>query len=293
MITRLGWADGNRKTLQWVTDGMKLAPIGPTLVSERNAILAAVQASGTPADLADFWSGFAARGLGFSAQVISASPANVVDGFDLPQLGSGGGAEVTSGNNLIEPNECNTLNIPLNNNSAEAATGITAVLSSNTPGVTISQPNSAYPDIPAGGTGVMNTTPYQVSTADTLACFTTSAYADSNVLWRRRSRASSVRFRSVNRAIPMLPLGNRYRSGDPNNRTLVQVRGLTIHRRPRFRFRAAGPHHLWHSGYLAQYRCERHASGQRHLADDFHQHGLAAYYRTSRARIFRSGMTTL
>jgi hypothetical protein len=172
MITRLGWAEGNRKTLQWVTDGMKLAPLGPTLVTERNAILAAVQASGTAADLGDFWAGFAARGLGFSAQVISASPANVVDGFDLPQLGSGGSAEVTSGNNLIEPNECNTLNIPLSNNSAEAATGITAVLSTNTPGVTISQPNSAYPDIPAGGSGVMNTTAYQVSTADTLACFT-------------------------------------------------------------------------------------------------------------------------
>ncbi len=225
MITRLGWADGNRKTLQWVTDGMKLAPLGPTLVSERNAILAAVQASGTPADLADFWAGFAARGLGFSAQVISASPANVVDGFDLPQLGAGGGAAVTSGNNLIEPNECNTLNIPLNNNSAEAATGITAVLSSNTPGVTISQPNSAYPDIPAGGTGVMNTTPYQVSTADTLACFTNISLT-LTVTYSGGGGGSPGQFQYT---LPVGQQGNTYVAtpgtgtapGDPNNRTLV------------------------------------------------------------------------
>lgn len=225
MITRLGWADGNRKTLQWVTDGMKLAPLGPTLVSERNAILAAVQASGTPADLADFWSGFAARGLGFSAQVISASPANVVDGFDLPQLGAGGGAAVTSGNNLIEPNECNTLNIPLNNNSAEAATGITAVLSSNTPGVTISQPNSAYPDIPAGGTGVLNTTPYQVSTADTLACFT-NINLTLTVTYSGGGGGSPGQFQYT---LPVGQQGNTYVAtpgtgtapGNPANRTLV------------------------------------------------------------------------
>ncbi len=225
MITRLDWAEGNRKTLQYVTDGMKLAPLGPTLVSERNAILAAVQASGTPADLADFWAGFAARGLGFSAQVISASPANVVDGFDLPQLGAGGGAAVTSGNNLIEPNECNTLNIPLNNNSAEAATGITAVLSSNTPGVTISQPNSAYPDIPAGGTGVMNTTPYQVSTADTLACFTNISLT-LTVTYSGGGGGSPGQFQYT---LPVGQQGNTYVAtpgtgtapGNPANRTLV------------------------------------------------------------------------
>lgn len=225
MITRLGWADGNRKTLQYITDGMKLAPLGPTFVTERNAIIAAVQASGTPADLADFWAGFAARGLGFSAQVISASPANVVDGFDLPQLGSGGNAQVTSGNNLIEPNECNTLNIPLNNNSAEAATGITAVLSTTTPGVTISQPNSAYPDIPAGGTGVMNITPYQVSTANTLACFT-NINLTLTVTYSGGGGGSPGQFQYT---LPVGQQGNTYVAtagtgtapGNPANRTLV------------------------------------------------------------------------
>ncbi len=45
MITRLGWANGNRKTLQFVTDGMKMSPVGPTFLQERDAIIAAAQAS--------------------------------------------------------------------------------------------------------------------------------------------------------------------------------------------------------------------------------------------------------
>ena len=37
MVTRLGFTAGTTKALQVVTDGMKLAPIGPTLISERDA----------------------------------------------------------------------------------------------------------------------------------------------------------------------------------------------------------------------------------------------------------------
>jgi hypothetical protein len=52
-VTRLGWADGNRRILQFVTDGMKLSPISPTFVDGRNAILAAALASGTAEDVRD------------------------------------------------------------------------------------------------------------------------------------------------------------------------------------------------------------------------------------------------
>ncbi len=69
MITRLGWETGNRKVLQLVTDGMKLAPLGPTFLSERDAILAAAAASSfapdAATDVADVWAGFAIRGMGF------------------------------------------------------------------------------------------------------------------------------------------------------------------------------------------------------------------------------------
>ncbi len=80
-----------------------------------------------------------------------------------------GTSSVTSGNNVIEPLECNTLNVAVGNAGGSSATVVNAVLSSSTPGVTIAQPTSSYPDIPAGGSQV-NSTPYQVSTAVTVPC---------------------------------------------------------------------------------------------------------------------------
>jgi hypothetical protein len=65
---------------------MKLAPIRPTFLSERDAIIAAAQAGGDQADVNDVWAGFALRGMGFSARVINVSPAVVVEAFDLPIL---------------------------------------------------------------------------------------------------------------------------------------------------------------------------------------------------------------
>ncbi|HEX8638049.1 MAG TPA: M36 family metallopeptidase, partial [Pyrinomonadaceae bacterium] len=81
LIARLGAAAGNRKALQLVMDGMKLAPTNPTMLLERDAILAAAQAS-SGADVADVWAGFAARGLGFSASNPLGN--TVVEAFDLP-----------------------------------------------------------------------------------------------------------------------------------------------------------------------------------------------------------------
>ncbi len=73
LIQRNGWAVGNRRMLQFVMDGMKLAPLAPNMIQERDAIIAAARAS-SPApqsdqDVDDLWAGFAARGLGFSAKV--------------------------------------------------------------------------------------------------------------------------------------------------------------------------------------------------------------------------------
>ena len=132
-VTRLGWAVGNRRILQFVTDGMKLAPIGPTFLQERDAIIAAAQASGTEADVSDIWAGFALRGMGFSASVTNAGTgANntiVVDGFDLPNLLQNPTFTVSDaiGDNdgFPEPGEPLTLSIPLTNNTGSPATGTT------------------------------------------------------------------------------------------------------------------------------------------------------------------------
>jgi hypothetical protein len=137
MITRSGWAIGNRKVLQLVTDGMKLAPLGPTFLQERDAIIAAAQASGTPQqvgpDVADIWAGFAIRGMGFSATVnaqgTGANNTRVTEAFDLPNLLQTPTLTVSdsTGDNdgFPEPGETISLNIPLTNNTGTEATGTT------------------------------------------------------------------------------------------------------------------------------------------------------------------------
>lgn len=67
LITRLGFAVGNQRMLQLVTDGMKLSPLNPNFINARDAILAADQAGFGGADLNDIWDGFATRGAGVGA----------------------------------------------------------------------------------------------------------------------------------------------------------------------------------------------------------------------------------
>ncbi|HMS39107.1 MAG TPA: M36 family metallopeptidase [Pyrinomonadaceae bacterium] len=135
LITRQGWAIGNREVLQYVTDGMKLAPFGPTFLQERDAIIAAAQASSPPStanpDVADIWAGFAIRGMGFSAVVTNAGSgsgtARVTEAFDLANLTQKPSITVSDagGNNngSPEPGETISISVPLFNDSGvDAAT---------------------------------------------------------------------------------------------------------------------------------------------------------------------------
>jgi hypothetical protein len=74
-----------------------------------------------------------------------------------------------NGNSKIDPNECNQLTIELGNNGNVTATAVSAVITSATPNVTITQGNSTYPDIPPS-TFVANNTPFEVSTSTSFAC---------------------------------------------------------------------------------------------------------------------------
>jgi Metallo-peptidase family M12 len=71
-------------------------------------------------------------------------------------------------NNRLDPNDCNALTVRLINNGGGAATAVSAVLASTTPGVTVIQASSAYPDIGSAANGD-NVTAFQVSTNNTLA----------------------------------------------------------------------------------------------------------------------------
>ena len=96
-----------------------------------------------------------------------------VTGFANPQLGTiAAGENPGNGNTVIEAGEGGQLSIQLRNTSGIVdATGITATLTTATPGVTITLPGtSTYPDL-AAGTGVANNiTPFTFTVASDAAC---------------------------------------------------------------------------------------------------------------------------
>lgn len=77
-----------------------------------------------------------------------------------------------NGDTIINGNECNSLTVDLQNAGCAGATGVSAVLSTTTPGVSVQQPNSPYPNVPHG-TGASNTVPFEFSTSPTFVCGTT------------------------------------------------------------------------------------------------------------------------
>lgn len=92
---------------------------------------------------------------------------NIPVRFFLYQTASGG-----NGNNEVDPNECNNLFIiALTNLFGAPVTGISATLVSQTPGLAVTQPFSAYTDIPTDGRGT-NRTPFQISTMPGFVCGT-------------------------------------------------------------------------------------------------------------------------
>ncbi len=132
LVTRLGFQTGTQTALQIVTDGMKLAPLNPTFVQERDAIIAATRANANSAnnaaDVADVWEGFRIRGMGFGASVEGTSPAQVTEAFDSPNAILAAGFSVSDslgdGDGFPEPGEQLILTIPVVNNTGTAITGV-------------------------------------------------------------------------------------------------------------------------------------------------------------------------
>ena len=75
------------------------------------------------------------------------------------------------GDGYLEPGETFELDERVRNTGGATATNITSVLSSSTSGVSITQPNSAYPNIPAGGTGT-NSTRFGGAVSNSIVCGT-------------------------------------------------------------------------------------------------------------------------
>lgn len=138
-IEDLGWEVGNRRVLQHVTDGMKLAPLTPTFLQERDAIIAGALASGTAQDVANLWEGFAIRGMGAGASIQNSGGSTadgsgtgqtrVTQAFDLPNLMQEPAITVSDllGNNngFAEPGEPLRITVPLKNITGNLASDVT------------------------------------------------------------------------------------------------------------------------------------------------------------------------
>lgn len=86
-------------------------------------------------------------------------------------LGGDAIVETGNGNGEIDPGECNELRIVLTNKLAGIVSGVSATLSSASPGVVVTQPFSTYPNLPANGRRT-NDTAFQISTSPALPCGT-------------------------------------------------------------------------------------------------------------------------
>jgi subtilisin-like proprotein convertase family protein len=138
IINRMGWAAGNQRALQIVTDGMKLDPVNPTLLNGRNSILTADCAGFAGADELDIWNGFAVRGMGFSAVANSSASGTVVQAFDIPNLVLGtpviSGGSCSAADGVADPDETVVLSISVTNPfCATPATGVLVSLDGGPP----------------------------------------------------------------------------------------------------------------------------------------------------------------
>jgi subtilisin-like proprotein convertase family protein len=136
MVSRLGFTAGTQRALQVVTDGMKLSPVTPTFLDGRDAILQAASAF-DPATVDDVWEGFRIRGMGFSAEVLATSPANVVEAFDPPNVTFADSItylNVTCSDPAFTPVPGDTLaiSIPITNTAGTSITNVTATLDGTT-----------------------------------------------------------------------------------------------------------------------------------------------------------------
>ena len=85
IITKYGWAAGNQRMLQLVTDGMNLSPANPTFLQARDAIIQADLVDYGGADRAQLWTAFAKRGMGISAtSPASSTTTGLVEAYDVP-----------------------------------------------------------------------------------------------------------------------------------------------------------------------------------------------------------------
>lgn len=157
-----------------ITDAMRLSPLNPSFLDERDAVLAADQAQGA-AHYAALWQVFAARGMGYSATTAGSSATSASEAFDLPPLVSHVAATVDDappigdGDGFAEPGEAVRLLETLHNPNPFALTGVAASLTA-TGGVVVGGPSATWATPFAAATDASAQSPLAVTVPADHAC---------------------------------------------------------------------------------------------------------------------------
>jgi hypothetical protein len=91
------------------------------------------------------------------------------NGVTIDDASSGG-----NGNGVMNTNECAYVNIGVKNNGCATETSISATLTTTTPGVTVVQGSSSYPNMVIDASG-LNQTPFKIQTSNAFVCGTNIA----------------------------------------------------------------------------------------------------------------------
>ena len=184
---------GNQIALQLVTDGMKETPDNPSFIQARDALFDADCGPGPNPVCPNedsIWNGFADRGLGYGARVpnstvytITGNPATsfsghigVAESFQAPDLDVNTVVVNDSiGNNTasVDPNEPVLVQINLKNpwrGSSKTATGVSATLTTSTPGVVIESGSTTYPNIGPNSNAIASGAALRVRAPSAAAC---------------------------------------------------------------------------------------------------------------------------
>lgn len=138
LIEKHGFAVGNNLMLKLVTDGLKLAPANATFIEARDGVLLADEVLTGGDNLPELWTGFAKRGMGFSASVPSSDTTiGVQEAYDLPDYIIVGPPDgifelriIPASGNALVANTTNDIFLRVTDGSPVTNAAITATLSS-------------------------------------------------------------------------------------------------------------------------------------------------------------------
>jgi hypothetical protein len=169
-----------------VTSSPSGAPLSGVIVTLSNGYAGATNASGVYSFLVPPGT-YTAKAADADRNCTSASPANptvtisssgttnqnfaMVGTSNLEENGVTIDDSAGNNNDIINSNECVNLLVALKNNGCANARRVSSTLTTTTPGVTVTQGSSSYPNMAIDATGT-NSTPFQIQTSAGFPCGT-------------------------------------------------------------------------------------------------------------------------